>query len=679
MAYKFQLGNAKLGGSLQQDGGFVSSSVDDVTAANIVSEIDNGEIPIAKLAANTISGKSLGGNLDALTTANNSGLTTITYTGASAVALAVELKANDGLDKDNTGIFVKRNGTSIAVGASGISVNAGSVDHNTLQNYDGNKHIDHTSVSMQAGNGLTGGGDIAANRSFAVQVQVNNGLAVEVAGVKAVGYASGSIQINADGIGVKTKPNGGVTHDGSSGLVIEAGKVTDAMLAGSISNANLQNQSVTIGSTAINLGATANDLRGMQGLQFDASARTIDMLDSAHDAHANSLTLKAGKPTAGTTNNKNGGNLVLEGGQSKGTGTGGSIQFRVSTASGVAGSAMNSTNQAMIITQDKNCQMAGDLTIDGDLIVSGDTVTMNVANLAVEDNLIVIRNGADAADNSGIQIGSTGTPVTLKMSDSAANLQSSVPLKASSFIGALNGNANTATLATTVTISDAESTNAEHALVFTSDLDGGDVGLKSDGDITYNPSLNGGTLTCPRFSGDGSALTNVPGSSTVSVADEQTDATCFLMFGVSATGAQGMKSNANLTFNSSIGELGANLKGSVKINARMKTTPMFINTSGGSAPAWTSNAYTLDSGGITNHYIYSSTHADDDQFNLTAISGQDGRMLIFKNGHATNAMRIDANGTEKIEGVDAYITLEAGGALTLVCIGSGAGAGWYVH
>ena len=123
MAYKFQLGNAKLGGSLQQDGGFVSSSVDDVTAANIVSEIDNGEIPIAKLAANTISGKSLGGNLDALTTANNSGLTTITYTGASAVALAVELKANDGLDKDNTGIFVKRNGTSIAVGASGHGIN----------------------------------------------------------------------------------------------------------------------------------------------------------------------------------------------------------------------------------------------------------------------------------------------------------------------------------------------------------------------------------------------------------------------------------------------------------------------------------------------------------------------------------------------------------------------------
>ena len=51
MAYKFQLGNAKLGGTLQQDGGLVSTDVDDTTAANIVAEIDNGEIPIAKLAA----------------------------------------------------------------------------------------------------------------------------------------------------------------------------------------------------------------------------------------------------------------------------------------------------------------------------------------------------------------------------------------------------------------------------------------------------------------------------------------------------------------------------------------------------------------------------------------------------------------------------------------------------
>ena len=91
MAYKFQLGNAKLGGTLEQVGGLVGTDVDDGTAANIVAQIDNGEIPIAKLAAKTISGKDLGANLDALTTANNSGLASITYNGSAAVALAVSV------------------------------------------------------------------------------------------------------------------------------------------------------------------------------------------------------------------------------------------------------------------------------------------------------------------------------------------------------------------------------------------------------------------------------------------------------------------------------------------------------------------------------------------------------------------------------------------------------------
>lgn len=51
MAYKFQFGAARLSGSLQlTDGSVVSSSVDDLTAANIVSQIDDGEIGHTKVA-----------------------------------------------------------------------------------------------------------------------------------------------------------------------------------------------------------------------------------------------------------------------------------------------------------------------------------------------------------------------------------------------------------------------------------------------------------------------------------------------------------------------------------------------------------------------------------------------------------------------------------------------------
>src|SRR6056300_1783376 len=51
-----------------------------------------------------------------------------------------------------------------------LGVFSGSVqiDHDATTNFVANEHIDHTSVTLTAGNGLTGGGDISTNRSFAV-------------------------------------------------------------------------------------------------------------------------------------------------------------------------------------------------------------------------------------------------------------------------------------------------------------------------------------------------------------------------------------------------------------------------------------------------------------------------------------------------------------------------------
>jgi cytoskeletal protein CcmA (bactofilin family) len=62
-------------------------------------------------------------------------------------------------------------------------------------------------------------------------------------------------------------------------------------------------------------------------------------------------------------------------------------------------------------------------------------------------------------------------------------------------------NATTAAVATTVTISDNESTDEDNAIIFTSggDVDGGNIGLESDGDLTYNPST--GRLTATQLSG----------------------------------------------------------------------------------------------------------------------------------------------------------------------------------
>lgn len=57
-----------------------------------------------------------------------------------------------------------------ATGAISAVVLPAGVDHDSLQNFVANEHIDHSSVSITAGAGLTGGGDITTSRSLAVDI-----------------------------------------------------------------------------------------------------------------------------------------------------------------------------------------------------------------------------------------------------------------------------------------------------------------------------------------------------------------------------------------------------------------------------------------------------------------------------------------------------------------------------
>lgn len=70
------------------------------------------------------------------------------------------------------------------------------VDHDTLTNFIGNEHIDHTSITLTAGAGLTGGGTIVANRTFAVGagsgIVVNaNDVALDINSLAAAAIAAG--------------------------------------------------------------------------------------------------------------------------------------------------------------------------------------------------------------------------------------------------------------------------------------------------------------------------------------------------------------------------------------------------------------------------------------------------------------------------------------------------------
>jgi hypothetical protein len=84
-------------------------------------------------------------------------------TGGANLATVVDINAN--------GIAIKIDDSTIKEnGSNRLYVDPTAVDHDQLLNFVANEHIDHTSVTLTAGEGISGGGDISSNRSFALDI-----------------------------------------------------------------------------------------------------------------------------------------------------------------------------------------------------------------------------------------------------------------------------------------------------------------------------------------------------------------------------------------------------------------------------------------------------------------------------------------------------------------------------
>ncbi len=223
--------------------------------------------------------------------------------------------------------------------------------------------------------------------------------------------------------------------------------------------------------------------------------------------------------------------------------------------------------------------------------------------------------------------------------------------------------------------------------VYDSDGDFGSSGqvLSSDGtDIEW---VNAGSLSA------GSAAQ-------VSVANEASDTTCFLLFATAATGNLQTKSNSNLTFNSSTGALSAsslsgNLTGNVTgtIQTAAQTNITSIGTLTGLNVSGTTNirdGNVLQFGTSTNnnvrgfigatetndaHLIIATSNGEDIAFKDNGINGTtnmlirgDGNVFI-SNGELTVSGGINANGniigdnSTNISGIDAITASTLTGSL----------------
>ena len=163
------------------------------------------------------------------------------------------------------------------------------------------------------------------------------------------------------------------------------------------------------------------------------------------------------------------------------TGSTNNTLVTVTGASAIAGEA-NLLFDGTILTND-----GGEVDID---ISSGDPhLSLQIGGT---DKFTI---GVDDSDSDKFKIDTGGTVggATQFTLDSSGNVTIAGDLTVSG--------SSTATVATTVTITDNESTDEDNAIVFTSggDVDGGNIGLESDGDLFYNPST--GRLTATQLAG----------------------------------------------------------------------------------------------------------------------------------------------------------------------------------
>ena len=288
----------------------------------------------------------------------------------------------------------------------------------------------------------------------------------------------------------------------------------------------------------INIPASIGLTFGNDGEKIEGDGTDLTVSSSAV------LTLDAG---GGITIDSDSGTITFaDGGSSLGTITSsgftgnvvgnvtGNASGTAATVTGAAQTAITSVGTLTALTVDdvavngKVITMTGD-TGDTAVITAGAAGTLSIVTTdaaGADGDIQITADGTVDIDSAGVLTLDSGAAINIEpATGSAILLDGTISIDAGVVTGAtsitstvfvgdvtgdITGTTDVATVATTVTITDNESTDEDNALIFTAggDVDGGNLGLESDGTLTYNPST--GAVTATGFVG---ALTgNVTGN-----------------------------------------------------------------------------------------------------------------------------------------------------------------------
>ena len=313
-----------------------------------------------------------------------------------------------------------------------------------------------TGVVAQAANALTDGNGIADftydgnTASVTVAVEADGGtITVGASGIKVSDGGVDTDQLAADAVnGDKIADDAVDSEHIAAGAIdfehFSAGSVSGSAIAtGGVGHANLVNDSVTVGSTEIELGASATTIAGLSSVTSTTFVGNLTgTADSASIAAAvapDSVAL--GTDTTGNyvqsiANATNGGVTITDGNTEGGdatvalniddlaagtvdvgadsiaihsSGNGTRKESVVDLVAGIAGTNLSAASGQLSLSSTiaNDHTFSNNLTIQGNLTVEGSQINAQVTNLDVEDRFILLNSGSSTRADSGIIFGAS--------------------------------------------------------------------------------------------------------------------------------------------------------------------------------------------------------------------------------------------------------------------------------
>jgi len=312
----------------------------------------------------------------------------------------------------------------------------------------------------------------------------------------------GQMTDNSSGVGIDFKmPDDGDTQDifGSINVMCldDAAGGEDGEMSFKVMKNGTNTEILTLSATS---GVTFGvDDTGYDFLLYGASAGAFSLWDSSADTHIIRGATAAGP---GKLNLSTGELTVVDGDilgridfqaplEASGTDAilvGASIWAE---ADDTFGTALNDTDLVFAVAESETAAERMRLSYDGTTVgltfpgVTTISTAAGALNLTPAAGSAIVLDGTISVD-AGVVTGATSITSTAFVGDITGDVT-----------GNVSGSAG---VATTVSITDNESTNETNAIIFTAggDVDGGNLGLESDGNLTYNPSsglLSSTTLT----------------------------------------------------------------------------------------------------------------------------------------------------------------------------------------